>query len=124
MALVFFEDDDEDEVDIDIDDVLGCSDEAQLRAWHDGMTTAKDALTERIKAFRIAGTRDERWFHGAGGKVAYQGIGIRRVERRMKELGFTLPGDPHGHGKRISTLQETVNKLRKLLAQHGIEEEV
>ena len=122
-GIIFIDDEDEDEDEIDIDDVNGCSDEKQLREWHDGLTTSKDRVTERIKAFRLAGTRDERWFHGAGGRVAYLGIGIRRVERRMKELGLASPNDPHGHGKRIADLQEKNRKLRALLQTHGIEED-
>jgi hypothetical protein len=104
---------------IDIDDIVACTDEATLARWHNALSIKSENLREFIKAHRLADTQTEDWFQRAAGKVAYTGIGIRRIERHMRANGIIPPGDQRG--KIIKARDDKIHKLRALLLQHGIE---
>ena len=100
------------EIDLSHDDVQSETDVAQLKADYLQLDQEGLEMVSFIEAYRLAEIDDEPWFRRIGGKLAYNKIAQRWIERRILELGETPPyqmSDPRARALRV--LNEKVEKM-------------
>ena len=121
MTLSYIDIVDHDDDEIDIDDITECTDEGELAAWFKQLSAAYEDIWFFIDERKFSGIAEAEWLSRASGKCVYLKKGIRRVEVRMLELGFTVPHPPTDpRVKVIRRLEEKLRKVKALFAENGI----
>jgi hypothetical protein len=93
--------------------------------WHEDALDLFDKIKAQISVHNLIEDHDEEsyeWADRAKLKAAYAGTALRRIERRMIELGLDLPLTVDRHERnRIRFLEGLANFLQRLCDDHGIE---
>jgi hypothetical protein len=99
--------------------------EATLLQWHDEIVDLFDVMKSQIAAHNMIedhSDEDYDWADRAKVRVAYVGTALRRVERRMVALGYTLPVTvARAERDYIRYLSGLVGFLQRLCDSHDIE---
>ncbi|MFC5374006.1 hypothetical protein ACFPIF_15690 [Brevundimonas faecalis] len=68
-------------------DIRDCDDSELLRDWLDELEDARGDIKSQIEAAQVTGLVDRDWLERSRGAHAFAGMGIKRVKRRLRELG-------------------------------------
>jgi hypothetical protein len=92
--------------------------------WHEDALDLLDSLKSQIAAYNMFDDHDDDdydWAARAQSKVGYAGTTLRRVERRMIELGLDLPLTvDKKERQRIRFLEGLVGFLQRLCESNGV----
>jgi hypothetical protein len=95
-----------------------------LCEWHENALDLLDSLKAQIAAYNLFEDHDDEdygWAARAQSKVGYAGTTLRRVERRMIELGLDLPLTvDKKERQRIRFLEGLVGFLQRLCESNGV----
>jgi hypothetical protein len=96
-----------------------------LRDWHENALDLFDSLKSQIAAFNMFEYHDDEdydWATRAQSKVGYAGTTLRRIERRIVEIGLDLPITvDRKERQRIRSLENLVGFLQRLCERNNIE---
>lgn len=83
----FVHDEDYGSPDFYISDILECADTAQLLAWLDETTAARDDMKAQIEAAVLSQHFDDDWMSRCRNAYAFAGMGCTRLKQRLRKLG-------------------------------------
>jgi hypothetical protein len=93
--------------------------------WHDNAIDLLDSLKAQIAAhilFGVYDDDDEAWAFRAKTKAGYVGTALRRIERRMVQIGLELPLTVgRKERERMHYLEGVVGFLQRLCDRNEIE---
>ena len=93
--------------------------------WHEDALDLFDKIKSQIVVHNLIEDHDDEdydWASRAKLKAAYAGTALRRIERRMIEMGLDLPLTVDRHERhRIRFLEGLANYLQRLCDDNGIE---
>jgi hypothetical protein len=114
-------------MDIDLaerSEIASCSDALLLAVWHADAYDLHDDIVARIEMHRLAGSEKRDWLHRAATKGAHAKVAMKRIERRMLELGLEPPLTRNGHERNIiRQLKDEIRALKQEIKDLRVEAE-
>lgn len=97
-----------------------------LMEWHDNAIDLLDSLKSQVAAHNLfedyEDEDDDAWAFRAKTKAGYVGTALRRIERRMVEVGLDLPLTVgRKERQRMRYLEGLISFLQRLCDKNGIE---
>lgn len=107
-SYVYIDESDWAETELTPADIDACTDADQLKEWWRGLDEVQDNIKAQLEARRLTGTDDAEWVWRASQAMAYTGMGMGRIRRKLKAHGF----DPNPYGSKLEQLQRKLQTLK------------
>ena len=96
-----------------------------LNAWHEEAIDLMDTVKAQLEAHNLIDQHEDEdydWAMRAKGKAGYVGTALRRIERRMVQIGVPLPLTVDRKERdQIRHLSNLVSYLQRICDKNGIE---
>lgn len=120
----YFVDDGQIDYDITRNDIDSCSDQKTLEEWARGLEDLLESVTMQTDAWHLYPKTDQQsllWLGRANQAKAATAIGLKRVRKRLRDLGFLLPD---AHQKEVIGMHVKIRELQEKLSNATAEVEL
>lgn len=117
----YFVDDGQVDYDITRNDIDSCRDRATLEEWLRGLEDHSDCIKMQTDAWHMSPREDDKslaWLGRANQVRSATAIGLSRVRKRMRDLGFDNPAE---HEKQIAGMNARIRELHEKLSNANAE---
>lgn len=105
------------------EDIFACDRPAALYAWHADAQDILDSIKAQVEMNDLLEIDEgDNWAIRARDKATYARIGMKRIERRLLELGCDLPASSDSAlAEQLRRVKGAVNRLHALCERNGVD---